>query len=313
MLNYLVFLQSYKDKTATNAPDMSVFKWTRQAQGIPTSKGESLEFSLSAGESKTLFSGTRSLNQDNTTQYSLQLKSGTTNTYQLEHTGGTAPDFRAPRTTGADATTQVSVTKSANVVTFTSTGGTLFSLILGGVVVGDWVSIGSQFNAANRGRFQIIAVTATSFSVVNASGVAQGAVTLGVSFQNQVRIYGASGVQVGDILNIFAGFSPVSFGTYSVTAVQDNLIEFYSGSALPAQTVTTQGIVIYSSAKKLVYLETDQKVSLVVNGVQESDLEPFNENGCKENGIFLKKSTIWSLEVQNTGSETVSLYYASVE
>lgn len=311
-LNYLVFLQSYRDKSATTNPSLNIFKWERQAQGIPTEKAESVEFDLAAGESRVLFSGTRTLNQDNTTEYDIYLKSGTTNTYVLEYLSGTAPDFRDPRSTGADATTQVQVTKNATVTTLTSIGGTAFDFLVGGVTVGDYVSTGTIFNSANRGRYQVIAVTATSISFVNASSVAE-TVTLGADFLNEVRVYGAAGVQVGDVLRIFGGFSAVIQGNYSVTAVQDNLVEFYSGSALPAETATTDSLVIYSAAKKLVYLETNERVSLIVNGTPESDIEPFNDNGCKANGMMLKKSTIWSLEVLNMGSDTASLYFASVE
>lgn len=313
MFNFLVHLNHFLDKSPTNNPNLSTLKWTRQGNGIPSEKGESLEFALAPGESKTLFNGSRSLSQTSSTQYQLLLKTGTTNTYQMLWVGGPAPVFRTLRTTGADATTQATVTKSANVITIASTGGTAFNFIVGGVVVGDFVSVGNDFSQVNQGRFQLIQATATSISFINPNGTAEGPITMGADFADQVRVYSSGPVQVGDTLNITATFSPATYGAYEITGVQDNLIEFYSNESLVQETVTGNGIAIYSAAKKLIYLETDKKVGININGSPESALEPFYDQNVDVPGMMLKKTLVYSLVVTNSSVDAATMYYAGIE
>lgn len=308
-LNLLVYLNAYRDANSTNNPSMSQFKWQREMNGLAAEKPQSVEFCLTPGETKTLFSGVRALASDLTTEYDIYLKAG--GTYVLEHVGGTAPSFRTLRTIGSDATTQVQVTKSANITTFTSIAGTLFDFTP--VAVGDEVLIGQAFNASNRGRFKVLAKTTTSISVENSSSVAE-TVTLGLDFENEFRVYSAAGVQKGDKISLGAGFSLVSQNTYEVTAVQDNLIEFFFTGSLPDQSgLLAPTVVIYSSAKKLVYLESDKKISTLVNGSPESDLEPVVSGSSSTPGILLKTSVIYSFEITNESSEIATLYFVSVE
>lgn len=312
--NILVYLNSYKDANSpTNNPLQNVFKFTREINGLSVSKANSNDHSLAPAESKTLFNGTRTLTQNNTTEYTISQAGASPNVFELEWTGGQAPSFRALRTTGADATTEVDVTISGYVATFTSSAGTPFDLVTGGVVVGDQVLIGSNFNLSNQGVYTVISVTATSFSVQNQNAVGETGIVLGAGFADEVRIFGASGVQIGDYLNIFGGFSPASRAVYQVTYVQDNLVKFYSNSLLPAETVVTDDIVIYSAAKKLFYLESDQPVSVTINGSPESNVYPFNDPTYAGPGILLKSSLIWSVSVTNLSLNTANLYTASVE
>jgi len=310
-LNMNIYLNCYEDEASSNNPSLNNFRWFRQLSGLAADRPISLSFTLAPGESRTLFDGTRSLLQDNTTQYQLLLKSG--NTYVLKHVGGTAPQFRTARMIGSDATTQVTVTSNNSILTFASTGGTLLSLIAGGVIVGDEVLIGSQFAAGNRGRFKVIAITATSFTVENPSGVTESPVILGADFVNQIRIYSASGVQVGDTLRIFGGFSIASQAAYEVTAVQDNLIEFFSSKSLPLETVTTNEIAIYSAAKVIVYLETSKPLEVLTNGLDSVKLSPLIRETVAVPGQLLRSDIIWSMSVENNGIESTNVFFAAVE
>lgn len=312
--NFLVFLNAYEDSQSSNNPSMSNFKWNRNINGLSVENPQSSAFSLAPGETKTLFNGTRTLAQDNTTEYSLALKALTSNTYVLSWTGGAAPNFRSPRTTGADATTQVTVALNGPLATFTSTGGTSFSLIVGGVVVGDYVRIGNLFNQANQGEYKIVALTATSFTVENELAAVEGPITLGSGFASQIQIYSALGVQIDDTLVISGGFSPVTQGSYKITSVAANFLEFYSADALPQEgPITTQAIAVYSSAKRLVYLEADKHCSITLNGVSGDDIEPLIMNNNVIHGIFMRTSLMYSMSVTNVSTDTASLFLASVE
>jgi hypothetical protein len=319
----LFYLNAYSDSHSSNAPDRNNFKWTRNYNGVSVRNPIGYGFSLAPGETKTLFNGVRALTQDNTTQYSIAPVAGNPNLYALSWVGGTNPTFRTGRTSGANATTQVTVTLNGPVLTFTSTGGQNFNLISGGVVVGDYVRIGNLFNVANQGMadWKIISVTATSFSVSNQIGAAEGPITLGSGFANQIDIYSAAGVQIGDTLQILSGFSPVTQGSYQVTGVSDKFLQFASLSILPTEgPFATEPIAVYSQAQKMVYLESDQNVTMSINGVSGSNLGPFATTDacgnplCSGNqpGVFMTTSTIWSLTVTNTSTNTANLFFAAV-
>jgi hypothetical protein len=311
-LNFLVYLNAYSDPSASNAPSLSNFKWTRDIPGIPVSNPISQALQLAPGESKTLFSGSRTLSGDGTTVYSLALKPLTSNTYVLSATSGTLPDFRTPRSTGADATTAITVTLNGPLATFTSTAGT--PLNLAGVQVGDFVRIGNLFNQLSQGEWQIIAKTSTSFTINNPSAAAEGPIVLTSDFANQIQIYSGAGVQVGDTLNLFGGFSPASQGTYQITAVAAEYLEFYSSEPLPSESgIMTTSIAVYSSAKSLVYIECDQNAIVTINGSQNVNMSPLIINNSSQPGMFMVHANIYSLSIQNNSLNQANVFVATVE
>lgn len=311
--NILVSLQSYKDTNPTNNPSMSHFKWSREQQGLSSEKPISQELSLAPAESKLIFDGSRTLTHDGTTQYSLTKKPLISNTYILKNVAGTATNFRTPRTSGADATTQVTVSKNGTLVTLTSTAGTALSLISGGVIVGDLVSLGSGLNSLNQGVFKILSLTATSLSLENVSGAAE-VVVLGASFASNLEIFSSSGVQVGDTVKISGGFSPVSRESFEITAVFSNRIEIFSSKTLPEETnILTNAINIYSAAKKFIYIESSDHLTLTINGTSQVTIEPFVETSGNKPGMYFQKSTIWSLSCNNDSINTATIYVAAIE
>lgn len=318
--SFSIYLNAYSDRSSSNAPSLNNFKWARDISGLIVDNPTNLAAVLAPGETRSLFSGTRTLAQNGTTQYSISVKPLSSNTYILANVGGQAPNFRTPRSTGADATTQVTAVVNGPIVTFTSTGGTAFNLA--GVVVGDYATIGNNFNFLNQGTFRIIAVSSTSFTVENLVAVSEGPITLGSGFATQVAIYSAAGVQIGDILAISGGFSQASWGNYEVTAVYANSLEFSSVNVLPEEgPITTQAIAIYSDSKSLIYIESDSLVSVIVNGIVVGNVEPFIVSNAAQPslppavlpGPFLLKSTVHSLSVTNNGLTSANIFFAAVE
>lgn len=311
-LSLLVYLNASSDASTSNNPSLSNFKWTRSVDGIPVDNPLSQQISLYPGESRSLFSGTRTLLGDGTTNYSIALKPLSSNTYVLTATSGTLPNYRTPRATGASATTAVTVTINGPLATFTSTAGTPFNFA--SVQIGDFVRIGNLFNQLNQGEYQIIAKNSTSFTIENESASAEGPIVLGSGFATQVQIYSAAGVQVGDTLVISGGFSLATQGSYQVTGVAAEYVEFYSTDVLPAESgILTTGIAIYSAAKSLVYIECDQKATITINGSQTVNMEPLIINGSSQPGIFMVHSTVYSLSIQNTSLSPSNVFLASAE
>jgi hypothetical protein len=315
-MNLLVHLNVYADATDTNNPSMNYVKWTQDAQGIDITEPESKGIKLQAGQSIDLFSGTVTTSADGTTTYDIALKAGTTNTYKLSHSGGTNPVFRTARVEGSDATTEVTVTKNAKLLTFTSTGGTVFDLVTGSVAIGDEVRLGDTFNASNRGKFKILAFTATSFTIENEIGIAEGPITLGASFATEVNIFSADGVQIGDKIDIVDGFSSVTHGTYEITDVSHDYIEIYSVDSLPSEAGISNSpaaFLIYRDAKQFIYIESDKKLEISLDGSVTTQIESFQVGTAQKPGVFMIKASIKSATLENKSSDTATIFYMTAE
>lgn len=314
-MNLLIHINAYQDKNATNNPTLNNFKWLKDIQGIDAAEPESRSLNLNSNQEVELFSGTVATQDDTTTEWNIALKTGTTNNYRISHASGTLPVFRDLRNTGADATTEITVTKNARLLTFTSTAGTPLDLINGGVQVGDEVSLGSVFNVSNRGVFKILSLTATSFTVENEIGVAE-TVVLGASFDDVLRIVSSDGVQIGDKVDIVAGFSSTTFGTYEIVGVSDKYIDIFSAKSLASESGVSnnpKAFDIYRDAKSFVYIQSDKKIEITKDGQDPVVLSPLKCGSDFKDGIYLVSSTTRSLKIKNTSVERASVFYVMVE
>jgi len=269
-LNLLASVLSYDDNISTtvnNNPYKRVPDWSTQIYGLSVKNPQALKYTIGPNSSVTLFDGTRATSIDGTTAFSITFISGST--YRLQNTAGTAPNFRTARTLGADATTAFTVSINNNsVVTYTYVNGTAPNF--GTVQIGDtlYIASTSPFNILNRGYFKIIGKTATSISVQNISAAAETNIALGVNYATDFQIYSAGPVLVGDTLILSSGFSPVTLGSYVITAVTPTFIEFTSTNPLPNEIgilPTASGLVIYNNAKFILYIEVNQNCALQLN------------------------------------------------
>lgn len=316
-LNLLIGLNGYEDVNPTNNPNMNCFKWDRFIQGADIQEPSSTKAVMSPDQEISLFSGNVSTNADGTTTWDIYLKSGTANTYVLKHNGGTAPDFRVLRNTGADATTEITVTKNGKVLTFASTGGTALNLIVGNVIVGDEVRIGSLFSVPNQGKYKLLSVTATSFSVENEVGVAEASIVQDTDFANQIRIYSNAGVQISDKVDIIANFSPATFNTYEITDVADNYVEFFSLDSLPQEVAianSPSAITIYREAKTFLYIEASTKLQITIDGSATPQvIEPLQAGKDKQQAFFLYTGTMRSVSIKNVSQTSSNVFYVTAE
>ena len=312
-MNLLTHLSIYEDKNATNNPTMNNVKWTLDEQGVDLCEPESKSVKLQAGQSLELFSGLIAISDDGTTTYDISLKAGTSNTYKISHNAGTAPDFRAARTTGADATTEVTVTKNGPLLTFTSTGGTAFDLVTGGMQVNDEVRIGDGFNESNQGKFKVLAFDATSFQVENEAGQAEGPITLGAAFAEVIQAFSADGVQIGDKVELASGFSSVTLGTYEITDVNPQYIEIYSIKSLPEETAVNTQLKIYNNSKQFIYIESNKKLSISIDGISVGEINNLKAGTELKKGLFMKSGDAYQASITNESSEEASVFYVTAE
>jgi len=310
-LNLFLAINAYEDENPVNNPSRNIFKWVTDLQGVSVEEPTSASVKLAPGQTLGLFSGEVTLSDDNTTTYDLSVKSGTTQTYVLKHNAGAAPAFRVARALGADATSEITITKNATLLTFTSSGGTLLNLAA--LTVGDEVRIGYLFNIANQGKFKVLSKTSDSFTVDNEAGVAEGPITLGAGFAEQLKAYSSSGVQIGDKVAIDSGFSSVSQNTYEITDVQADRIEFYSLKTLPAETNISSNLRVFNQSKRFIYVESDKKVSVNINGADSNTIEPIALGIKLKPGIFMQTCNMSSASITNDSEETATVFFATAE
>jgi hypothetical protein len=313
-LNLSFYLNAFKDNFSTTLPTLSAFKWNRQYNSLAIDSPQSNSFTLQPGQETELFSGVRTILNDITTRYEISRNIDGIS-YLIKLSSGTAPSFRTLRVIGGDNTTVVDVTKENNLLTFTSVSGTLWSLISGGVVVGDQVKIDlSTFDSQNSGIFTAIAVTPTSFTVENAVGVAQSGVALtGNSDSSKLGIYSANGVQIGDSVSISRGFSTITNGTYDIIGTTWNSITISSSSTLPEEITTSDSrLDIYFASKSLIYLEADQNCDLTINSVINKVKPIFNNNKMNP-GFFINTSDMYLALIKNTSIYPATIFVATVE
>lgn len=315
-LNLIVHLNGYEDQNPSNNPSRNNFKWQTDIQGVDVEEPSSKSLMLNPGQSHSLFSGQVSTTDDTTTTWDLSIKPGTSNTYRLSYNSGTLPGFRVLRSTGADATTEISVTKNARLLTFSSTAGTPLDLIAGGAQVGDVVRIGESFNVSNQGKFTILSLTATSFTVDNDSGLAESNILLGAGFEDEVRIHSQDGVQIGDKIEIVAGFSSVTQGTYEITDVADQFVDFFSLNSLPAETNVSNNpsaLSIFKDSKQFLYIESDQKLEILLDSSEAITIEPLNVGTQKKPGIFMVSANVRSAIIENKSTTPAKIFYVTAE
>lgn len=311
-LNLSVNMNVFGDPDYSNMPTLNYFKWHRNLIGQSVDNPKVDMAILLPNEEKTIFDTSVALSSDLTTTWNLSLKVGSSSQYILSHNSGTAPLFRTPRDSGIDATSVITITKNAKLLTLTVSAGTIFDLISGGVIVGDEIRLGSLFNALNQGVFKILSRSSTYLTIENEIGVAESDIDLGSGFAEQLNIYSNSGVQIGDTLDIYDGFFSSIYGSYTIDDVSHNYIVFTSLESLPMEdnVPNLPSLAIYINAKKIIYLEANNKLSIKLNGdVITNTIVP--NDGI---GILLTQGILSSLKLVNTSSvDSVEVLVMSVE
>jgi hypothetical protein len=313
------------DSAATNNPQKRFVDWRKGWLGVSVEDPESQRITLAPSETKTIFSGTRTLGVDGTTEFDLELNSYTDGLYRLVNTAGTVPGFRTNRglaLTGFNI--DVTINNNAT-ATFTSTPINGFA----GVQIGDIVFMphtttgdsASPFNVDNVGEWQVLSNTGTILVAKRLAGVDfSGASELAVAITDdaQFQAFSSSGVQVGDTLELSAGFSTVTQKTYIIQTVTADRLEFLSTEPLPLESGIipgAAGITVYSNAKRYLKVETDQEAVIRLNGDtgNTNRLQPMIVADSDNMAFFEKWGPVWSLVIVNRSSSVMNVDLITAE
>lgn len=315
---------AYDDVTATSNPTQIRINRTKSVTNVPVENAGTVPVPLAPAATSTVIDGTRSLSLDGTTAFSLALSPLDPTRYRISWTGGTNPVFRTNR---ALVTTSILLTLAvaANLtMTVTAGSGSPFS----SVQVGDQVLIPgastgdptSPFNSLNEGLWYVLTSSATVLTLTRESGgVFSGysEVVTPVS-DNFFLAFSAAGVQIGDTVDISAGFSSSAWHAYEVLSVAPKWIEIQSTSPLGAQTGImpgAAGFIVYTAAKRWILVEADQEIVVRLNGDtgNTNRVTPWLAGNGGLAGTFEKCGPVWKLVVVNLSSTPANVIVASAE
>jgi hypothetical protein len=306
---------AYDDTNSSNNPLLRHWYWQRTNTGVTVSNPISDKHTIQPNTSQVVFSGTRTTAIDGTSVFSISLNPVNSSTYRISHTSGTAPAFRTDRAltlSGANITVVVNNNATA---TFTTSTGNFNAVQIGDTVFVPHTTTGdsaSPFSVLNVGYWVVLARTTTVITVTRPStqGFEGTSEIVALSANNQLQAFSSNNVQVGDTLDISAGFSTVTQKNYTISAVNPFWVEFTSTESLPLETgiqPTASGLTFYGSSKRFLRIEADQGCVIRLNGDtgNTNRIDPMIVGDAGAVGWFEKWGPVWSLEIVNRSKTSV--------
>jgi len=324
ILTHSTALAIYEDTDATNNPLEGLQEWRKSHSNITVSKPSVSKHTAIPQSTLTVFNGTRSTSINGTSAFSLTLNTAAASVYRATNTAGTAAAFRTNRNVAVAAVALTVAINNNATATFTAGVPTFGACQVGDVLFIKSVATGdtaSPFNTDNTGLWTVLAASTTVLTVTRPPGSSFGGVAEAVTpaANSEFIVYSATGVQVGDSLDISAGFSSVTQKTFVLTAVTPSWVEFFSSEALPLEAgvlPTATGMIFYSAAKRWLRVEADQDCVLRLNGNSNNTLKLSPRAAGSKSTVawFDSWGTFWSLDVVNSSkTSNLTLLVSSVE
>lgn len=324
ILNINNHLLAYSDNVGnTDNPQQRNYDWSRRMSSIPADKTASDTLLIQPGQTSTLLNSTVPLSLSGGDLLSLSFVSGSTYKMCIESGSG---QFNTGRTVTGLAGTDVSVTINNNAVAvFTFDPGVDLSQVVAGDIMripglSTYNSPPFSFNDINSGLWKVLSVNGSVVQVTRTKpncfdGVAETVTGLAAT---DVTFYAQDGVSAGDNLLIDGTFSSVSQSSYKVVDATSDCVFFTSTSPLPEESnvpYVDSTIAVYKKAKFLVYLETDQKISLRINGdtTDSVSVRPISAGDPDLIGFFQFTGLCYQLEIINQSVNTATVRHFTAE
>lgn len=281
-------------------------------------------FTIAAGETSTLFNGSRTILADGTTEWTLTLSSLSSDRYRFTNTAGTAPQLRTPRAVTVTGKTYDVVVNTNQTITMTASSSTWGAVQVGDVVFIPGTTTGDSagpFNVLNEGYWIVESATTTVLQLSRPTGTtfaAYGQLAVAVVSASQLQVFSSAGVQVGDTVQINAGFATSVQKSYTAVAVNPSWFEVTSTSALPVSAVAipgATGIRFWSQAKRWIGLKANQICVARLNGDTGNSIEisPWQAGDLEQAGSLELSGSVFSLTIVNKSTQTLQIILLSAE
>lgn len=324
-LTFILQALGYDDVPPTSNPTSSPINYNLTQANLPFDNPTTESFNVDPGQSFLVWDGVRTTTVADDTAFNLTLNPFTPSIYRLAFAGGSDPGFRTRREVDLSTNTVVCTILSNLTLDVTSTGVNPFSdvsvgdaVFIPGVKTGDPVGI---FNDLNAGFWTVLSTPSTGEIILgrDPSIVWEGATeTVTPTAQTDFLVFSAAGVQVGDTVDIAAGFAAPVQRSFDITSVTGDWIEFLSTSPLGPEAGVVPGaanFVIYTMRKRFVGIRTNQEIVVRYNGDTSNfnRVEPLLAGVPGFEGSDHKFGSVWSLEIFNRSTARASVRVASAE
>lgn len=315
---------AYDDEPATSNPRQVRINRRPSVFNIPVDNPGTIPAPIPPGGTLTVIDGVRATTLDNTSAFSLASSVYDPSRYRVTWTGGTNPTFRTDRGLTL-STVPLTLTANANLtLTVSAGGGTPFAAVqdgdtafVPGTATGDTAS---PFNALNVGYWYVLSHTNTSMTLKRADGTVFSGIseTVTPSTNTQLVVFSSAGVQVGDTVDISAGFASAAQHSYEVLAATSTWVEFQSTAPLGPQTgvtPTATGMIFYTSAKRFFAVESDQEIVVQTNGDtgHTRRIEPWVPGDKNFVGFTAHVGPTWKLVLVNLSSVVANVLVYTAE
>jgi len=323
IVNIYNHLLAYSDSAGnTDNPQQRNYDWARRFSNIKASKTASDTVELQPGETRSILNDALDLGISVFDSLSISFIRGST--YKLSIDSGTGSFKTGRAVTGLVGTTATVAVNNNAIAAFTFDG----AVDLSSVMVGDCMRVAGlstyqsapfAFEDINSGIWKVLSVTG---QVVQVSRGTECFAGIGETSQallaSDVQFYAPDGVGSGDNLLIEEGFSSASHGSYKVVDATADCLYFTSTSPIPEESgviFTAGAISVYKKARFLIYLESDQKTILRINGDTNDTIQirPISAGDPSLVGMFQYTGLCYQLEIVNDSVNQSTVRYFTAE
>lgn len=326
MANLTIATQAtaYEDADTTSNPSQLPVDWKFQVTNLPVDNPSTTPFTVPAGGTFLVVDGSRPTSLDGSTVFNLRASPVVPSRYRVTNTAGAAPVFRTDRAVSVQGVSLALAANRNQAVTVVAGSSAPFTSVQVGDVVlvpgpstGDPVTLFSQLN---EGYWSVLTATGTTLTLARLPGQPFSGVTETVvpASNGQFRVFSAAGVQVGDSVDISAGFSAPARRTFVVVALAPDWFEFQSTSPLGEESGIAPGVtgmLFYAAAKRWIRIEVDQECVVRLNGDTGTTnrVVPIIAGDRRLRGWFEKFGPVWRAEVVNRASVPARMVFLAAE
>ena len=310
-MNLIAKVLAFSDAISNSNPLLKNVDWDREQLGIPVTDPRATPYTIDPQATFLVFNGQRTTAIDGTTAFTVTLSPLDPSTYRFTAVSGTPPGLRTNRNlalNGSAVTIAVNANQTVNISVVSAADFT-------GTIVGDIVFIpgpitgdaATPFSALNQGFWQVLSVVTSKNLVLTRlpgqsfSGTSE---TQTLTASSQVQAFSAAGVQVGDIVDITAGFSVGTRTTFVVKTVTATFFEIVASTPIALDTSVlpgATGLIFYTLGRTFLYIEVDQEAAVQVNNDvgQTQRVAPIIPADPLNVGIYMKKGPAYALSIVN--------------
>lgn len=301
-LNASLLVNVFSDIENTTSPKQNDFLYNRDFNNLSVCNSESLSCSMPPLSRKDLVNSVRTLTPLASFDICISSELGYGNSMLL---GSDLSGLKQERIAGNLITINSSFTinrLSPTVVRITFSDNLADTIMINDNV---YLGLGTTLDSTYWDSFNIITVKSLKIIDIISTNLPDG--QYNITADKGVYIFIQEGVQKGDILDLTsARVSYPNRGLFEIKQVTSRFLLFSNPNAIEEVDIFTEDIVIVKAYYKYVYIETNKKIEVLLNG-QAFNVSPPIQNDDTSVGFFFSSTVFKSLSIVNQTPEIAKI------